>query len=313
MQTTAPASAPATGGTISDIGNKATEAAATLTAKTEQTVNQAWAFAKIYGPDIIAVFVIMFVAWVLGGWARRTVRRGLERARFDLTLTKFFANMVRWMILAVAVVMCLGRFGVQTATFAALFGVAGLAIGLGFQGSLSNLAAGVMLLVFRPFKVGDGVVVGGNSGIINEIDMFQTSLDTADGRRIIIPNGAIFGATIENSTFHPQRRIDVSVSVAGSADVAKTEAVLLKAVTGTPGVLQDPAPAVVLVDLGVNWSVQAWAATGELGGVRQQLLKNIKDALGKAEIPGPRPGMDVNVPAVAELVKFIGRGTALRR
>ena len=139
MQETAPA-VPATGA-APDLGTKASEAAANLTLKTEQTMNQAWEVTKKYGPDILTVFLLIFAAWIIAGWARRTVRRGLERARFDMTLTKFIANMVRWAILAVAVVMCLGRFGVQTASFAALIGALGLAIGLGFQGSLANLAA----------------------------------------------------------------------------------------------------------------------------------------------------------------------------
>ena len=119
MQETGPAGAAPTGGTISGLGNKAGEAAANLTAKTEQTVNQAWEVTKKYGPDVLTVFLLMFAAWVIAGWARRAVRRGLERAKFDMTLTKFIANTARWAILAVAVVMCLGRFGVQTASFAA--------------------------------------------------------------------------------------------------------------------------------------------------------------------------------------------------
>ena len=126
------------------------------------------------------------------------VIKGLEKTRFDETLTKFFAKIARWGVLALGVLSCLSIFGVETTSFAALIGAMGLAIGLAFQGTLSNFASGVMLLIFRPFKVGQFVKVGGEAGTINEIDLFTIALDTSDNRRIIIPNSKVFGATIEN-------------------------------------------------------------------------------------------------------------------
>lgn len=279
-----------------------------LIAKTGQAADKAIGYVERYGPDVLTVFLIMFASWVLAGWARRTARRGLERAHFDLTLSKFLSNMVRWIILAVAVIMCLGRFGIQTASFAALIGAAGLAIGLGFQGSLSNMAAGVMLLVFRPFKVGDGIAVGGTSGSVNEIDLFTTLIDTADGRRIIMPNGAIFGSVIENTTHHPRRRVDVAVAVAGPHEVEAVRAVLVLAARGTPGVLPDPAAEAVVLDMVGNWSVQAWAKTGEAGAVRQAIIKSLKHALAQAGFGGPRPVMDVTVTGLSDVAKAALRG-----
>jgi small conductance mechanosensitive channel len=269
----------------------------------KQVASKGWDYVEKYGPSVIAVLFIMSVAWLLSAWTQRGVRRGLERANFDLTLTKFLSNLVRWAILAIAVITCLGQFGFQTASFAALIGATGLALGLGFQGSLANLAAGVMLLVFRPFKVGDGIVVAGNTGLVNEIGLFTTELDTADGRRIIIPNGAIFGATIENSTYHGQRRVDITVAVAASADPPKVRGALLEAARSTKGVLTDPAPDVVLLDLTMSWSVQAWTKTGEMLAVRQALLESIKQKLGAAGIPGPRPVMDVTVTGLPDLAR----------
>ncbi len=276
----------------------AAEAAKKLGEDAAQKVGQVEAWVRKYGPDVVTVLVILIVAWFLSGWAKRATRKALDRAHFDLTASKFFANLIRWSILAVAVVISLSRFGIETATFAALIAAMGLAIGLALQGTLSHLASGVMLLVFRPFKVGDGINVGGQAGTVNELDLFTTTLDTADGRRIIIPNGQIFGNTIENQTHHPRRRTDVTIVLAGSHDVDHCRRVLLAAAQGTAGVLMDPHPDVVLTDLpggNMQWSVQAWAKTGEVGGVRQTLLKNLRDALAKEGLGGPRQALDVSM------------------
>lgn len=250
-----------------------------------------------YGPRVAGAFLLLFVAYVVAGWAQRATSKGLEKAHFDATLGKFFANTVRWMIIAFSLLMSLSVFGVDTTSYAALIGAAGLAIGLGFQGSLANLAAGVMLLVFRPFKVGDSIVVAGQSGVVDGIDLFTTSIDTADNRRIIIPNGAIFGTTIENTTHHPHRRTDITVVVAGDHDLDQTRRALTDAIKGVPGVLAQPAPAVVLADLsaggGPNWRVEVWANAGELGAVRERTMIAVRKALGSAKITGPVPSMNV--------------------
>ncbi len=254
-----------------------------------------------YGPRVAGAFLLLFVAYVVAGWAQRATAKGLQKAHFDTTLGKFFANTVRWLIIAFSLLMSLSVFGVDTTSYAALIGAAGLAIGLGFQGSLANLAAGVMLLVFRPFKVGDSIVVSGQSGTVDAIDLFTTSIDTADNRRIIIPNGAIFGTTIENTTHHPHRRTDITVVVAGSHDLDATRRALADSIRGIEGVLHEPAPAVVLADLaaggGPNWRVEIWAKAGDLGAVRERALIAIRRALIKAEIGGPVPSMTMVMPA----------------
>ncbi|MBX3376574.1 MAG: mechanosensitive ion channel [Phycisphaeraceae bacterium] len=251
-----------------------------------------------YLPSSITVIIVLIVAWILSSWARRAMRRGLERAKFDPTLGKFFSNIIRWLILTIGFLFCFSIFGINTTSFAAVLGAAGLAIGLALQGSLGHLASGVMLLVFRPFKVGDLVNVSGQLGIVNEIDLFSTSIDSPDGRRIILPNGQVFGNVIENITHHPRRRIDIPVGVAYGADIDQTRAVLELAVKSIPGVLQDPAPVVWLDSLGassVNWTLRVWAPREKFGEIRQATVRAAKVALDNAGITIPFPQMDLYI------------------
>jgi small conductance mechanosensitive channel len=243
--------------------------------------------AIVYGGRILLALFLILVGWTIAGWVSGIVRRGLTRARFDPTVTGFLAGLAWWAILVLAVLTCLNAFGVETTSFAALIGSAGIAIGLAVQGTLSNFASGIMLLVFRPFKVGDSIVVANQTGTVHEIDLFTTSLDSPDNRRFVIPNSQIFGATIENTTYHPIRRADVSVGVAYSADIDATREVLSRAVAGVPGALREPAPSVALVDLvptAVNWQVRVWANAAQFGDVRQAVVRAVKVALDEAKI-----------------------------
>ncbi|MBL8759764.1 MAG: mechanosensitive ion channel [Phycisphaerae bacterium] len=256
-----------------------------------------WAYHNWY--NVLGAAVLLFLAWVLSRWVRRAVLRGLERARFDRTLAKFFANTLRWMVLAVAVLACLGTFGVNVTSFAAVLGAVGLAIGLGFQGSLSNLAAGVLLLVFRPFKIGDSVVVGGQTGVVDGIDLFTTNLDTPDGRRVIMPNSAIFGSTIENTTHHPVRRTMVQVTVSGAADIGEVRAMfqgLVERVTReAPGAKREPAPTAVMTDMagGLVWQLSVWGEGAALGAIRERLIELTRDAIVEMKAGVPRQVMEV--------------------
>jgi len=251
-----------------------------------------------FGVGVVKVLLLLLFAWFVAGWVRRGVDRSLTRVKFDTTLTKFFASMSRWLVLLLAVLGCLGIFGVETTSFAAVIGAAGLALGLAFQGTLSNFAAGIMLLVFRPFKVGDSVTIAGQTGKIDSIELFTSALDTFDNRRFVIPNSAIFGSVIENITHHQIRRADIAVGVEYSADIDRTRLVLTSAAFQVPGRLEDPAPAVVLVDLGassVNWSVRVWARTSEFMDIKQATIRSVKMALDEAEIGIPFPQMDVHL------------------
>ena len=262
-----------------------------------------------YGVKVIGVIVVLIVAWIIAGWVSRLVRRGMDRAKIEVTLTKFVSKITRWLILLLAVLSCLAGFGVPVTGFAAVIGASALAVGLAFQGSLSNFAAGVMLLVFRPFKVGDVVTVAGQTGKVNEIGMFTTTMDTPDNRRLILPNGAVFGAVIENVSHHATRRVDVAVGSDYAADLDQTRQVLLKAAAEVENVLADPELAVVLTELGgssINWSVRVWVEAANYWPVKDALTRAVKVALDGAQIGIPFPQMDVHFDAEAFAARGVG-------
>lgn len=251
-----------------------------------------------YGTKIVGAIVFLLIAWIVAGWTKRTVIRRLESAEFDLTLGRFFASLSRWLVLVMALLACLGIFGVQTTSFAALIGAAGLAVGLAFQGTLSNFAAGIMLLVFRPFGIGDLVTVAGTTGKVVALELFTTSFDTADNRRIIIPNSLIFGETIENASYHPLRRVDVAVGADYNADVDRTREVLERAAASVEGSLETPAPQVFLKELGgssVDWVIRIWCRSPEYWAVHEATVRAVKRHLDEAGIGIPFPQMDVHL------------------
>ena len=249
-------------------------------------------------PAVIGVLVALFVAWIIAGMVKRGMIRGFEKAKFDKTLGKFFANAARWLILIAALLGCLGVFGVDTTSFAAVIGAAGLAIGLAFQGTLANFAAGVMLLVFRPFKVDDLVQIGGTTGVVVEIELFTTELCTPHNLKVIIPNSSIFGATITNYTHHGSRRIDIDVGADYSADIDETRKVLEAAVAKLENALEEPAPDVFLKGLGgssVDWVVRAHCTNDKYWDLHQELVRAAKVSLDAAGIGIPFPQMDVHI------------------
>ena len=255
-----------------------------------------------FGLSLAGAIAVLFFAWVIAGWLSSLASRSLARAKVDETLSKFLSPLVRWLVLLLALLACLSIFGIETTSFAAVLGAAGLAVGLAFQGTLSNFAAGVMLLVFRPFKVGDVVQISGETGTVFEIQIFTTSIDTFDNRRIIIPNGGIFGSTIENITFHAKRRADVDVGVDYAADIEHTRTLLEQAAASVAGQVADTAPAVVLLGLGassVDWSVRVWAPTPDFGAVKQATITAVKKTLDDAGIGIPYPQMDVHLDQAA--------------
>lgn len=251
-----------------------------------------------YGVSAIGALVLLVIAWTLSGWITRILERGMTRAKIDATLTRFLARLVGWLVLVLAVLACLSIFGIETTSFAAVLGAAGIAIGLAFQGTLSNFASGLMLLVFRPFHVGDVINVAGVSGKVYAIEIFTTTIDSFDNRRYIVPNSSVFGATIENVTFHPQRRVDLNIGVGYAADIDRTRSVLESAVGQVDQILDNPAPAIILSELGassVNWIVQVWVNSSDFGTVKQGLLRAIKNSLDAAGIEIPFPQMDVHL------------------
>ena len=247
---------------------------------------------------IVGVVVFLVAAWIVAGWLGRRVRRGMERRRIDPALTGFVGSATRWLIILAAVIAALGIFGVETTSFAAVLGAAGLAVGLAFQGSLSNFAAGVLLLVFRPFKVGDVVAAGGVTGKVEGIGLFTTTLDTVDNRRLIVPNKTVFDGIIENITFHDTRRVDVEVGVEYGAPLDRTREVLEAVAAKAEGRIEEPAAAVVLVGLGphsVGWALRIWCRADDYWTVRERVTREIKLALDAAGIGIPFPQLGVHL------------------
>ena len=234
----------------------------------------------------------------VAGKVRNLVKKAFEKSNFDPTLAGFVSNTIRWLIILMAILAVLGVFGIETTSFAAVLGAAGLAIGLAFQGSLSNVAAGVMLLIFRPFKLDDVISVSGSLGKVAEIGLFTTALDTPDNRRIIIPNSVVFGSTIENITHHDIRRVDVAVGTEYPAKLSDVRDVLEKVPATIEGGLSEPAPQIYLAELGassIDWQVRVWCKTADFFSVRQQIVDQTKLALDEAEIGIPFPQMDVHL------------------
>ncbi|MBS0195462.1 MAG: mechanosensitive ion channel family protein [Planctomycetes bacterium] len=240
-----------------------------------------------FAPSVVGAIVFFIAAYIMSGWLSHWLLRALIKAHVEATIAKFLATLCRWGLVVMSTVACLGMFGVNVAAFAAVLGAVGLAIGLALQGSLSNLAAGVMLMLFRPFKVGDAVSVAGQSGIVDEIELFSTRLDTADNRRIIIPNSTAFNAIVENTTHHPIRRVDISVGVEYSADMAATRQALMTACNAVPEAKHDPSPGVVCVRFGksaVEWQVLVWCKKEDFPIVQQATMEACQDQLLKAGI-----------------------------
>lgn len=250
---------------------------------------------------IAGAIVAIFIAFAVANWAKRAVDSALSKRNFDATLTRFFAGLARTLILIGAGLAILGIFGVETTAFAAIIGAAGLAVGLAFQGTLGNFAAGVMLLVFRPFKVGDFVEIADQKGTVEEVGIFTTSMNTPDGRHTIMPNGKIFGDVIVNMSHNENRRVDIAVGADYGADIDATIAALKKAIPNIPDALQDPPPQIFLSDLGdssVNYKVRVWAKSEKYWDVWQQATRATKMAMDEAGIGIPFPQMDVHLDKV---------------
>lgn len=269
-----------------------------VAADAEWLIEAARQLALDWGLKLIGALALLIITWIVAAWLRRLVHRAINRPHVDQTFGRFFGNLVRWIVIAIGIVACLGVFGVNTTSLAAMVGAAGLAIGLALQGSLSNLAAGIMLLMLRPFKVGDFVQVGGVMGTVYEIELFNVKLNAPDFRRVILPNSMVFGAVIENFTHNPRRRADVLVGVAYAADTARTREVLMRAVQSVEGVLKDPPPEVFLNELGassVNWRVSGWVVPANWGVIRQAITEAVKKHLESANIAIPFPQMEVRL------------------
>ena len=252
----------------------------------------------VVGQPVLLAIVLILAVLFIAGWARGLTTKACRKANVEETLARFLGNMLRYLVLFAGGIAILGTLNVETTSFAAILAAVGFAIGMAMSGMLGNIAAGIMLLFFRPFKVGDVASAGGTTGKVIEIGLFTTTFDTPDNRRIIVPNGSIFGGTIENVSHHDTRRVAVAVGTDYGADIDKTREVLLAAAKACTGVLQDPEPAAVLTGLGgssIDWSVRVWVNAADFWAVSDQLTRDVKYALDNADIGIPYPQMDVHL------------------
>ena len=246
---------------------------------------------------VIAAACVIFCGYIaastLGRWIGSFVSK-----QVDETLGRFAGKVVKTFVMMFILMGVASYFGFDVTSLAAILAAVGFAVGMALSGTIGNFAAGIMLLMFRPFKVGDYVVMAGTEGVVEAIDLFTTQLDTLDNRRLIVPNGEVFGTTIENATHNRVRRVDVNVGCDYEADLDRTREVLETAIANIPGSVADPRPEAYLMELGdssVNWQVRVWCKPPEYWDVRQELTVATKKALDAASISIPYPQLDIHV------------------
>lgn len=253
----------------------------------QSSVMSAWeqtsAFLTLYGLGAVGGIVMLVVGWKAAILASRAVDAGLARVQStDLTLRRFIASVVRYVILTFTILAVLSQFGVQTTSLIAVFGAAGLAIGLALQGTLANLAAGVMILIFRPFKIGDEVDAGGHKGIVESIDLFTTELRSPDNLQLLVPNGKIWGTAVTNFSVHSTRRVDLKLVMDNSLDLDHVITSVRETLTKDSRTMASPAPVVMLTEVneaGATLTAQAWTRSETHGDLKVALMRSLKSTL----------------------------------
>ena len=249
-------------------------------------------FASEYGIKIIAAIAI----WIIGSWIIKKIMRGLTyvmtKKEYDISLQKFLLNLISWVLKTLLIITILGKLGVETTQFAAIIAAAGLAIGLALQGSLGNFAGGVLMMIFKPIKIGDLIEAQGELGVVKEIEIFTTRLVTPTNKEVIIPNGTLSNGNIINYSAEGKLRVDLTIGVGYDEDIKKTKEVLINAMNSDPKVLKDPAPSVnvsELADSSVNFAVRPWSTVANYWDVYFGTLERCKIALDEAGIEIPYP------------------------
>ena len=258
----------------------------------EKWKDVAYALIINFGPKLLAAIAI----WIIGSWTIRIILRGLrkvmEKRDYDVSLKKFLMNLLSWVLKIVLIIVVLGTVGVETTSFAAILASVGLAIGLALQGSLGNFAGGVLIMIFKPFKIGDLIEAQGEIGVVKEIEIFTTKLIGLSNKEIIIPNGSLSNGTIVNYTTEGTRRVDLVFGVGYDSDIKKTKEVLMTVLSSHPKVLQDPAPTVnvlELADSSINFAVRPWCNSADYWAVYFEVTEMTKEALDAAGIEIPYP------------------------
>lgn len=254
---------------------------------------------KIYGPGVLTALLILLIGLVFSRLLPRAVRKVCRRtATIDETLTLFFVNLTKVLVWLATLLLLLPQFGIQTASLIALFGAVGLGVGLALKDTLTDLADGIILLVLRPFSVGDFVETAGTSGVVTEIGFFATRLRAPDGTFTLVTNSQVWGDVIHNKSVNPTRRIDLQVGIGYKDDVEEALAVLRGVVDAEPRVLPDPEPLVAVESLGdssVNLLARVWTTTPDWWQTQLDLRKEVKHKLDAAGIEIPFPQRDLHI------------------
>ena len=256
-----------------------------------------------YAVNIVAALAIIIVGLIIARMISNAVNRLMISRKIDATVADFLSALVRYGIIAFTLIAALGRVSVQTASVIAVLGAAGLAVGLALQGSLSNLAAGVLLVMFRPFRAGEYVDLGGVAGTVLSVQIFSTTMRTADGKIIVIPNGTIIAGNIINFSREPVRRNEFIIGVAYDSDIDQVKQILTDIIQSEDRILKDREMTVRLNELGassINFVVRVWSNSGDLQNVYWDVLERIKREFDAAGISFPYPQMDVNFKRVKE-------------
>ena len=272
-------------------------------------------YATDYGLKILAAIAIFIIGRLVVGIVAGFVRRMMARSKADETLTKFVVSLTRIGLLTIVIIAVLGALGIETASFVAVIGAAGLAVGFALQGSLSNFASGVMLIIFRPFKAGDYVEAGGQAGSVESIQIFNTIMKTPDNKKVIIPNSAVTGGNIVNYSAHETRRVDLVFGIGYGDDIKKAKTTLEQILAADSRILKDPAPTVAVLELAdssVNFAVRPWVNTADYWAVYFDLTEKVKLTFDEQGISIPFPQQDVHMHQATRL-RIMSIGGTMRQ
>ncbi|MGD1844770.1 MAG: mechanosensitive ion channel family protein [Salibacteraceae bacterium] len=252
----------------------------------------------LYGIELLTALVVLVIGLMVIGFITNNIMKLMEKRNVDASLRPFLRTLISVILKIALVITVLGMLEVETTSFVAILGAAGLAIGMALSGTLQNFAGGVMILIFKPFKVGDVIDAQGYIGAVNEIQIFNTILKTPDNRTIIIPNGGLATGSMVNLSTEPQRRVDWTVGIGYGDDVDKAEAVIQKLIDADSRILKDPAPFIAvseLADSSVNFTVRAWVNSADYWGVFFDMNKAVYKTFDQEGLNIPFPQMDVHV------------------
>ncbi|MEE9442221.1 MAG: mechanosensitive ion channel domain-containing protein [candidate division Zixibacteria bacterium] len=255
-------------------------------------------WAALYGLKIVGALAILIFGRMVVGIISGTIGRIMTKSKMDETLSKFLRSVIRISLMTVVVIMALGNIGIQTTSFIAIMAAAGLAIGLAFQNSLSNLASGILIIIFRPFKSGDYIEAGGSAGTVEEITIFTTVLKSPDNKKVIIPNSSITGGNIVNSSAKEMRRIDMVFGIGYDDDIRQAKSLLEEIIKADSRILDDPAPLIAvseLADSSVNFAVRPWVKTADYWNVYYDITEKVKLTFDEKGISIPYPQQDVHM------------------